>query len=98
MGNDENMKFNFKLKNLELRTCDKNLVGDTEHTTAEIIQWEIRGDEDKFCFVVAYWIKSREGYDLQFVGQRPFDTDRDIFWKLAKVGQTFLNETFNIME
>ena len=35
----------------------------------------------EYCWTVAYWNKGKEGYDLQFVGGRPFDVDGELFMK-----------------
>lgn len=46
-------------------------------------------------YIVENWKKVKEGYDLQFVGSRPFDVDGELFMKLAKQGQQMLDDAFN---
>lgn len=88
------MDFNIQWDELGLRSCGKHLLREgVEHTTAEIIKWQ--GDT---CFVLAYWVKDSEGYDLKFVGSRPFNEDRDTFWLLAKQGQRMLDIHFEELE
>ena len=48
------------------------------------------------CYTIAYWSKGSEGYDLQFVGNRPFDVDEKLFMELAKYGQLILDSYFNL--
>ena len=92
------MNFSFRLGNMEVRSCGEHLMQNKEHDTAEIIYWY--DDEfEKYCYVIAYWVKDNEGYDLQFVGSRPlshFDQWND-FGKLIKVGQKELDLLFEKM-
>lgn len=88
-------KFNFRVKDLEVRSCDENLLTDGKHDKAEIVKWAEGTDKNKYCFTVAYWEKSKEGYNLLFVGGRPFDEDSMLFMKLAKQGQQMLDAAFN---
>ena len=99
------MKFSIRIKDLEVRSCGKGLILDKIHDTAEIIKWSMatynHDDEHQkknYCYVLAYWTKEKEGYDLKFVGSRPFDNlvDRHHFWTLAKIGQEFLDIWFEM--
>lgn len=93
------MMFSVSSGDLELRSCNDNLLTSVPHTTAEIIKWE-RDDEKQYCFAVAYWTRDKEGYDLRFVGDRPFDKDIDSasFMSLAKTGQDLLDIMFTEMK
>lgn len=84
-------KFNFRIGDLEVRSCGDFLLSGGEHVPAQIIKWD-ESDGKEFCYVLAYWNKTKEGYDLLFVGDRPFKADKDIFWKLAEQGQKLLTE------
>jgi hypothetical protein len=86
------MNFNHKLDNLEIRSCTSQLLLDGEHITAELIEWM----DEKSCYVIAYWKKGKEGYDLIFVGDRPFDNSVNArtFMKIAEIGQTVLDIGF----
>lgn len=89
------MKFNLRIEDLELRSCGKHFLSDSEHNRAEIVKWSNDTDKKEYCWTVAYWNEGKEGYDLQFVGDRLFDVDSGLFMKLAKQGQQMLNDAFN---
>lgn len=90
------MKFSFRIEDLELRSCGEHLLVDgVEHNRAEIVKWANDTDKKECCWTVAYWDKHKDGYDLKFIGNRPFDTNQDIFMKLAKLGQQLLDDAFN---
>ena len=80
------INFSFREWNLELRSCGKQLLQEWEHNTAEILQWFTRDKWGEYCIVIAYWIETSEGFDLKFVGWRPFSehVDNDVFFLLAK--------------
>ncbi len=80
-----------RIGHLEVRTCDKKLTSNGVHKTAEIVCW-IEGDT---CYTLASWKKHKEGFELNFVGDRPFNIDdKDTFWDIAKFGQEFLDNNF----
>lgn len=90
------MNFSFRIEDLELRSCGDNLlVEGVEHTKAEIVKWAKDTGQKEYCWTVAYWDRHKEGYDLKFVGNRPFDTNQKIFMALAKQGQQLLEDAFN---
>ncbi|MCP4355979.1 MAG: hypothetical protein GY793_10200 [Proteobacteria bacterium] len=89
------MKFNLRVKDLEVRSCGKHLLSGSEHNRAEIVKWANDTENKEYCWIVAYWNKGKEGYDLQFVGGRPFDVDSELFMTLAKQGQQILDDAFN---
>ena len=80
--------FNIRIENLELRSCDENLVKWKEGTTAAIVKWYKKGS----CIVIAYWVKDKESYDLKFCWDRPleYDVDWDDFKRLIKIGYKLL--------
>lgn len=87
------MKFSFRIEDIELRSCGEHLLVDgVEHNRAEIVKWANDTGKKEYCWTVAYWNKHKEGYDLEFVGARPFDTNQEIFMKLAKQGQQLLDD------
>lgn len=79
-------KFSVKEKNLEVRSCNDFLCQDGEHTRAEIVAF----NDDGSVYTVALWEKLGEGYDLRFVGDRPFELDYKEFMSVAKIGQELL--------
>ena len=86
------MKFSIRIEDLELRSCGEHLLTEgVEHTRAEIVKWE----NEEYCWTLAYWNKNINGYNLMFVGNRPFDTNQEIFMKLAKQGQRLLDDAFD---
>lgn len=85
------MFLKMKINDLELRSCDENLTSIKEHSTCEIVKWE-----KSSCYTVAFWKENNECFDLKFVGNRPFSEDKDNFWKLAKIGQDFLESIKDI--
>jgi hypothetical protein len=85
------MKFNFRVGDLEVRSCGNLLSSDR----AEIVQWSDDTDKKEHCWTLAEWKKGTEGFYLQFIGDRPFDVDSKLFMKLAKQGQQILDDAFN---
>ena len=79
-----------RLGDVSVRACDENLLDFKDLSTAEIVKWQ-----GETCYTVANWRKGKEGYDLQFVGSRPFEIPPIIFFELAKFGQDRLNEYFS---
>jgi len=48
--------------------------------------------KDELCYVVAFFTKGKEGYDMETVGERFFE-DPDA-WLVGKHAMAFLNECF----
>jgi hypothetical protein len=51
-------------------------------------------EEREYCYVVAFFDKGKDGYDMRTVGDRFFE-DKDAF-VVGKYAIEFLNETFEI--
>lgn len=91
-------KLSFRIGNVELHTCDYMLCQSGDHVRAEIVVWQ-ECDEGITCATVASWVKTKEGFELSFVGDRPFIyCDPVVFFKLAKVGQDHLDNYFDELE
>lgn len=95
------LEFSFKYKNYELRACPKRLVRfspNEPNETIDLIKWETDSGGRKFCFSLAYFEKTGEGYRLKFVYSRPFDCiepeDVKILWSALKHAQEILDEFF----
>lgn len=88
------MNFNLRIEDLEVRSCNNNLMPNGKHERAEIVKYSHDTDGKEFCWTVAYWIKEKEGYNLKFVGGRPFNVYGELFMKIAKQGQILLDEEF----
>ena len=80
-----------RFRNIEFRwsTCNKKY---------ELIRWykaEVDGCEEReYCYVVAFFDKGKEGYDMRTIGDRFFE-DKDA-WVVGKYALGFLNEIFEI--
>lgn len=85
------MDFNIRIKDLAVRSCNDILSYTQPHTTGEIVKFSIQG-----CYTIAFWAKNEEGFDLNFVGNRPFEKDinRSDFMELAAIGQEILDWHF----
>lgn len=59
----------------------------------EICLWS---EDGNFKWVIASWQKSKEGYDLLFIGDRPLDSrvNWDHFRELVILGQRISDEKF----
>jgi len=80
----------FRIENLELRSCDINLIERKELTTMTISRWS--GDSR---VEIAYWIMNKDkNFHLNFVGNRPMSNNvsKNDLWFLIEVGQKFLDE------
>ncbi len=84
-------EFKFRYGNIELRSCDKHLIDDGPHTTAEIIHYTGKTDS---AITVAYWSQNDEGYNLQFVHSRPLEVNWRIFRIMYELGQKILDYNF----
>jgi hypothetical protein len=61
----------------------------------ELVKWyQSNGSGQENCYVVAFFDKTKEGYDMRTVGDRFFE-DKDAF-VVGKYAIEFLNETFEI--
>ena len=89
-------KFNFKIGDLELRSCNKQLISSLNQETAEIVKWMKKDNVGEYCYTVAYWIESNEGFDLKFVGNRPFKLNYERFMHLADIGQKMLDKIYEM--
>jgi hypothetical protein len=80
-----------RFRNIEFRWSETN-------NTYELVKWcksKVDGCEERdYCYVVAFFDKDKEGYDLRTVGDRFFE-DKDA-WVVGKHAIQFLNETFQI--
>jgi hypothetical protein len=86
------MEFSKRIDDLELRL----ISGEKNYN---ILRWFEREDGSEYCYVLAYFIKSSEGYDLKFVGPRPFEVEnKDLFWALINYGQKVIDAEFELEE
>jgi hypothetical protein len=59
----------------------------------ELVKWNESPNSDT-CYVIAFFDKGKEGYDMRTIGDRFFE-DKDAF-VVAKYGLEFLNAIFEI--
>jgi hypothetical protein len=80
-----------RFRNIQFRwsTCNKKY---------ELVKWykaEVDGCEEReYCYVVAFFDKGKEGYDMRTIGDRFFE-DKDA-WVVGKYALGFLNAIFEI--
>lgn len=86
-----------RIRELELRWTE-NIV--TKEEYMEIVIWRARDTGSEFCFSLLIWNKKSEGWELRFVGDRPFgyEVDHDLLWSLMRYGQDILDAEFRLSE
>jgi len=79
-----------RLNNIELRWSEIN-------NAYELVKWfddSALGASQQTCFVIAFFEKTSEGYDMRTVGERFFE-DHDA-WSIGKRAIRFLNTKFDL--
>lgn len=96
------LNFNWKYKNYELRSRPQTLARinpEDKNVTIDFVKW-VNDDEKPYCFSMAYFEKDREGYELKFVGDRPFEhieeEDLAVCWSALKMASDLLNNWFRL--
>jgi hypothetical protein len=85
-----------RIDDLEFQPIDS--PGKRDHA---IVQWFPREGEEggEYCCVVCFFRRGSEGYDIEFVGDRPFRVEnRDALWSLMRYGQRALDASFDLEE
>ena len=80
----------YRFDNLEFRWVESNY----HPPYPEIVCWVKKDDGSEYCYTLALWVEDSEGWDLKFVGDRPFDYDNvdpKLFWEVARLGNTIAN-------
>ena len=87
-----------RIGNLEFRWTRS--YGASEATYPEIVCWFPCSDNQaETCYTLMHWVRGSEGWDIRFVGDRPFDQDRfdrEILWQLMQYGQSLADAEFRI--
>lgn len=109
----ENLSFSFRLGDIELRTKSlweiDGATGKYAETNeldmkspAEVVKWFDKGknaDGKETCYTLLYWIRDSEGYDMRFVGNRPFieltADEISTLWPIMDAMQKFLDALFD---
>lgn len=86
-------QINFRIDDIELRSCGEHLLLGEPHNRFEIVKWEKPGQVE-YCYTVAYWKRGKEGFYLMFVGSRPLGIKSNLFMYLVKIGQYWLDIEF----
>ena len=60
----------------------------------ELVKWCKNTNDGEHCYVIAFFDKGKEGYDMRTISSRFFE-DKDAF-VVGKYAIEFLNETFEI--
>lgn len=80
------MEINYREGDLEFRNTES--LNNVPYF--EIVKWVKEHEVDNYCFTLASWVKTKEGYDLRFCSNRPFQEDYIIFMEFACKGQKVL--------
>jgi hypothetical protein len=60
----------------------------------ELVKWYKNTNDGEHCYVIAFFDKDKEGYDMRTIGNRFFE-DKDA-WVVGKYALGFLNAIFEI--
>jgi hypothetical protein len=84
-----------RFRNIEFRwsNCNKKYELVKWYKVEVVLTGDGYGEKD-YCCVIAFFDKTKEGYDLRTVGDRFFE-DKDAF-VVGKYGLEFLNAIFDI--
>lgn len=63
----------------------------------EIVCWKVGANDEWFCYTLCWWDRDKEGYNLEFIGSRPFEYD-DIgtLWPLLEYADKVLQAQFEL--
>ena len=77
-----------RFRNIEFRWCELN-------EKYELVKWHRdNGSQKEYCYVIAFFNKGKEYYDMWTIGDRFFE-DKDA-WVVGKYALGFLNAIFDI--
>jgi hypothetical protein len=77
-----------RFRNIEFRWCELN-------NKYELVRWHRdNGSQKEYCYVIAFFNKGKEYYDMWTIGDRFFE-DKDA-WVVGKYALEFLNAIFQI--
>ena len=64
----------------------------------ELVRW-FKDVNKRYCIVIAFFNKTSEGCDIEFIGKRPFETESDeSVWALLKYGQSIVDAEIKLEE
>ena len=84
-----------RVKNLEfIRNRDGQYLRDPE-----IVAYDTDSTGKEFRYTLLFWRKNREGWQIEFVGNRPLNfDDKETLWNLMQYGQAVLDAEFRLFE
>lgn len=102
---NSDLEFSWKYKDYELKACPKRLArfsDDEKNETINLVKWSETWDGKRYCLSLAYFVRYKEGYELNFVGNRPFEDiapeDLPKVWEALKTAQVVLDAFFAMEE
>lgn len=76
--------------------------GENLETSYEIVRWQpnknFKNGPSEMCYSIVWWHKRKEGYELSFIGERPFEAevDKEVLWDLMEYGANILSAKFEL--
>lgn len=89
MKNSNSLNFSLRIGDYEI---SYNSEGDQRIHFPELKKWEKNNNGRDYCYTVAMWEKTREGYEFHSVGERLFEffeDDEETALKLMKYCKVF---------
>lgn len=87
-----------RIDNLEFRWTRS--YGASGATYPEIVCWfPCSENQAETCYTLLHWVRGSEGWDIHFVGARPFEESQfnsDVLWQLMRYGQSIADAEFRI--
>lgn len=78
-----------RIKDIEFRHMNNR--------TAEVVRWASDSSGNEYCYTLLFYQRSSEGYEVEFVGARPFEyADEELLWVLMKYGQTVMDAKWRV--
>ena len=94
------LNFSWNFKDFAIRNYRNFKSEINTYYPIELVKYTDR--EHKHCYTVAMWWRDEEGYELHFVGSRPFDDispdEIKTIWRQLQAAQKMLDEYFNATE
>lgn len=97
MSTSKKFDFSWQFKNFEIRALHQNRTDKSsslqKNCPIELVKYF--SEEHNSCYVVAYFAHNEEGYELHFVGNRPFKdispNEMKSIWRQLQAAQKMLD-------
>lgn len=93
-----NYHWNYRNLEITIKTDEKG-----EIISPQLVCWEEDESHNRYCYALAMWKKDSEGWEIRFLGSRPFNVlendnclDLEKVWKGIKGCQEMLNALFEV--